>query len=85
MRLQQADLCPTLQQIRQANLHKIFEEEGAETPCDICGDPCHDYRTCTKEAYLESQDVRLDPMTERTSQRQCPNCDIPHPGICPCA
>ena len=30
---------PTLQQIRQANLCKIFEEEGAETPCDICGDP----------------------------------------------
>ena len=52
---------PTLQQIRQANLCKIFEEEGAETPCDICGDPRHDYRNCTKEAYLESQDVRLDP------------------------
>ena len=51
---------PTLQQIRQANLRKIFEEEGAETPCDICGDPQHDYRNCTKEAYLESQDVRLD-------------------------
>ena len=49
---------PTLQQIRQANLRKIFEEEGAETPCDICGDPTHDYRNCTKEAYRESQDVR---------------------------
>ena len=76
---------PTLQQIRQANLRKIFEEEGAETPCDICGDPRHDYRNCTKEAYLESQDVRLDPRMERTSPRQCPNCDVPHPGICPCA
>ena len=76
---------PTLQQIRQANLRKIFEEEGAETPCDICGDPWHDYRNCTREAYLESQDVRLDPVMERTSQGQCPNCDVPHPGICPCA
>ena len=42
---------PTLQQIRQANLCKIFEEEGADTPCDICGDPTHNYRNCTKEAY----------------------------------
>ena len=74
---------PTLQQIRQANLHKIFEEEGAETPCDICGDPQHDYRNCTKEAYLESQDIRLDPEMGRTPQGQCPNCDVPHPGICP--
>ena len=76
---------PTLQQIRQANLRKIFEEEGAETPSDICGDPHHDYRNCTKEAYLEFKDVRLDPRMERTSPRQCPNCDVPHPGICPCA
>ena len=76
---------PTLQQIRQANLRKIFEEEGAETPCDICGDPRHDYRNCTKEAYLESQDVRLDPEMGRTSQGQCPNCDVLHPGVCPCA
>ena len=85
MRLQRADLCPTLQQIKQANLCKIFEEKGAETPCDICGDPWHDYRNCTKGAYLESQDVRLDPEMGRTSQGQCPNCDVPHPGICPCA
>ena len=21
----------------------------------------------------------------RTPQGQCPNCDVPHPGICPCA
>ena len=28
---------PTLQQIRQANLQKIFEEEDVDTPCDICG------------------------------------------------
>ena len=76
---------PTLQQIRQANLRKIFEEEGAETPCDICGDPQHDYRNCTKEAYLESQDVRLDPEMGGTPQGQCPNCDVPHPGIYPCA
>ena len=40
---------PTLQQIRQANLRKIFKEEGVDMPCDICGDPNHDYRNCTKE------------------------------------
>ena len=45
---------PTLQQIRQANLRKILEEEGVDTPCDICGSPHHDYRNCTKEAYRES-------------------------------
>ena len=76
---------PTLQQIRQANLRKIFEEEGVDTPCDICGDPHHDYRNCTKEAYRESQDVRQSPVSERGSRGQCPNCDIPHPGVCPCA
>ena len=42
---------PTLRQIRQANLRKIFEEEGVDTPCNICGSPHHDYRNCTKEAY----------------------------------
>ena len=76
---------PTLQQIRQANLRKIFEEEGADTPCDICRDPSHDYRNCTKEAYLESQDVRQDCEVERVPRSQCPNCDQPHLGICPCA
>ena len=76
---------PTLQQIRQANLRKIFEEEGVDTPCDICGDPHHDYRNCTKEAYRESQDVRQSPAKERGSGGQCPNCNIPHPGVCPCA
>ena len=76
---------PTLQQIRQANLQKIFEEEGVDTPCDICGSPHHDYRNCTKEAYWESQDVRQSPAKGRGSGVQCPNCNIPHPGICPCA
>ena len=76
---------PTLQQIRQANLRKIFEEEGVDTPCDICGDPHHDYRNCTKEAYRESQDVRQSPAKGRGSGGQCPNCNVPHPGICPCA
>ena len=52
-----------------------------DTPCDICGDPCHDYRNCTKEAYHESQDVRQG----RILGGQCPNCDILHPGVCPCA
>ena len=76
---------PTLQQIRQANLQKIFEEEGVDTPCDICGDPHHDYRNCTKEAYQESQDVRRSPAKGRDSGGQCPNCNTIHPGICPCA
>ena len=76
---------PTLQQIRQANLRKIFEEEGVDTPCDICGSPHHDYRNCTKEAYRESQDVRQSSAKGRGSGGQCPNCNIPHPGICPCA
>ena len=75
---------PTLQQIRQANLRKIFEKIGADTPCDICGHPSHDYRNCTKEAYLESQDVRQDLEAERAFKTQCPNCDRSHPGICPC-
>ena len=56
-----------------------------DTPCDICGDPHHDYRNCTKEAYCESQDVRQSSTAERVSGGQCPNCDIPHPGVCPCA
>ena len=76
---------PTLQQIRQANLRKIFEEEGVDTPCDICGSPHHDYQNCTKEAYRESKDVRQSPAKGRESGGQCPNCNIPHPGICPCA
>ena len=76
---------PTLQQIRQANLRKIFEEEGVDTPCDICGSPHHDDRNCTKEAYRESQDVRQSPAKGRGFGVQCPNCNIPHPGICPCA
>ena len=76
---------PNLQQIRQGNLQKIFKEEGVDMPCDICGDPHHDYRNCTKEAYRESQDVRQIPVSERALGGQCPNCDIPHPGVCPCA
>ena len=76
---------PTLQQIRQANLRKILEEEGVDTPCDICGSPLHDYRNCTKEAFRESQDVRQSLAKGRDSESQCPNCNIPHPGICPCA
>ena len=58
---------PTLQQIRQANLQKLFEEEGVDMPCDICGSPHHDYRNCTKEAYWESQDVRQSPAKGRGS------------------
>ena len=76
---------PTLQQIRQTNLQKIFEEESVETPCDICGDPQHDYRNCTQEAYFESQDVQQDPAPGGGFREQCPNCDVPHPGVCSCA
>ena len=47
---------PTLRDIHQANLRRVLEEEGAETPCDICGAPDHDYRTCPGGKYLESQD-----------------------------
>ena len=47
---------PTLRDIRQANLRRVLEEEGADTPCDICGAPDHDYRTCPGGRYLESQD-----------------------------
>ena len=59
---------PALQQIRQANLRKIFEEEGADTPCDICRDPRHYHRNCTKEAYLESQDLRQDHREEEVTR-----------------
>ena len=76
---------PTLQQIRQANLRKMFEEEDIDTPCDICGDPRHDYRHCTGEGYFGSQDVRQDPVLRKESEGQCPNCHVPHPGVCPCA
>ena len=51
---------PTLRDIRQANLRRVLEEEGAETPCDICGAPDHDYRTCPGGKYLESQDPTRD-------------------------
>ena len=63
---------PTLQQIRQANLQKIFEEEGVDTPCDICGDPQHDYQNFTQEAYFESQDVQQDPVPGGGTQRTKP-------------
>ena len=47
---------PTLRDIHQANLRRVLEEEGVDTPCDICGTPDHDYRTCPGSGYLESQD-----------------------------
>ena len=58
-----------------------------QTPCVIhlSHNTRHDYRNCTKEAYRESQDVRQSPVLERGSGGQCPHCDIPHPGVCPCA
>ena len=47
---------PTLWDIHQANLRRVLEEEGADTPCDICAAPDHDYQTCPGGRYLESQD-----------------------------
>ena len=38
-----------------------------------------------RRAYRESQDVRQSPVVGRDSGGLCPNCDVPHPGICPCA
>ena len=47
---------PTLRDIQRANLRRVLEEEGADTPCDICGAPDHDYRSCPGGKYPESQD-----------------------------
>ena len=33
---------------------------------------------------MESQDVMQDPNIDEEGRTQCPNCDIPHPGVCPC-
>ena len=76
---------PTLQQIIQANLLKIFEEEGAETPCDICGDLHHDYRSGTNGICSESQNVKPPVTPGNQPEILCPNCANPHSGICPCA
>ena len=74
MRRQPVDPYLPCDKLDKVNLRKIFEEEGAEAPCDICGDPTHDYRKCTKEAYRESQDVRRDIRVDQGSEGQCPNC-----------
>ena len=63
---------PTLRDIHQANLRRILEEEGAETPCNICGAPNHDYRTCPGGKYLESQDP--------TQEHEVPR--LPYCGWC---
>ena len=47
---------PTLRDIRRADLRRVLEEEGADTPCDICGASDHDYRSCPGGRYPESQD-----------------------------
>ena len=75
---------PTLREIRQANLRKVLEEEGVDTPCDICGGQDHDYRQCPKGSYLESQNLQTSNGPRGRDGDQCPNCDIPHPGVCPC-
>ena len=75
---------PTLREIRQANLRRVLEEEGVDTQCDICGSREHDYRQCPKGSYLESQDFQTSNGPKGRNGDQCPNCDIPHPGVCPC-
>ena len=75
---------PTLREIRQANLRKVLEEEGVDTPCDICGAQDHDYRQCPKGSYLESQNLQTSNGPRGRNGEQCPNCDVPHPGVCPC-
>ena len=75
---------PTLREIRQANLRRVLEEEGVDTPCDICGGQDHDYRQCPKGSYLESQNLQTSNGPRGRNGDQCPNCDIPHPGVCPC-
>ena len=75
---------PTLREIRQANLRRVLEEEGVDTPCDICGGQDHDYRQCPKGSYLESQNLQTSNGPKGRNGDQCPNCDIPHPGVCPC-
>ena len=72
---------PTLHEIHQINLRRALEEERADTPCDICGDPDHDYRHCQAGARVESQGVGPELPPEG---QNCRNCDKGHKGQCPC-
>ena len=71
---------PTLREIHQINLRRAIEEDRATKPCDICGDPNHDYRQCQAGAKPESE----PPTPEQMGDTRCRNCDGGHPGQCPC-
>ena len=75
---------PTLREIRQADLRRVLEEEGVDTPCNICGGQDHDYQQCPKGSNLESQNLQTSNGPRGRNGDQCPNCAIPHPGVCPC-
>ena len=49
---------PTLREIRQANLRRILEEEGADTPCDICGAPIMIIEIVQGEGILNHKTLR---------------------------
>ena len=51
---------PTLREIHQINLRRALEEESADTPCDICGRPDHDYRHCQAGGIPESRGFEPD-------------------------
>ena len=72
---------PTLRKIHQINLRKAIEEERADTPCDICGKPDHDYRQCQAGGRMESQGFETEAPLE---EQECRNCDKGHKGQCPC-
>ena len=72
---------PTLREIHQINLRRALEEERADTPCDICGKPDHDYRHCQAGGRAESQGFGPEDPPE---EQECRSCDKGHKGQCPC-
>ena len=72
---------PTLREIHQINLRRALEEERADTPCDICGKPDHDYRHCQAGSRAESQGFGPEIPPE---EQNCRSCDKGHKGQCPC-
>ena len=72
---------PTLREIHQINLRRALEEERADTPCDICGKPDHDYHHCQAGGRAESQGFGPEDPPE---EQECRSCDKGHKGQCPC-
>ena len=72
---------PTLHEIHQINLRRVLDEERANSPCDICGKPDHDYRNCHVGHRAESQSLEPGAPLE---EQDCRNCDKGHKGQCPC-